>query len=253
MQEAKSQKNADSLNKWNVSFQGLASRNSVVDNNFSSLPYSGNQLGASSIISYKKRRALHDLEMSFSKGILKNQFQYQLTQMNFYINYSNLYKLGALANKSALKVYGGGSLNFLYSSRKYQAFVNNNEAFESATSLSASIKVILAPKSKPSMFSLSNLLSVPFISAVQQPAFGSEKLSRNISEDPSKRSSIFESQKILSIADFFRIKNSISLGKNLNPKNNISLNYSIDYYHIKSQRGVEQFRHTFGLSYSYLF
>lgn len=251
--KARSQGRVDSVNKWSISLQILGNRNSVIDKNFSALPYSGNNLGASTSIAYQKKRALHNLKIEYSEGDLETAFQDKSTQERLNLDYCTLYQFGTLTSTSQLKFYGGGSINFLYAARNYPSFTNNNDSFEAATSLSASVKVVLTPKNKLYGFLISNHISVPVISAIQQPAFGSETSSGSINSDGSKLKSIFDNQEIAGFSDFFRVKNELSLGRKLTRKQLISLSYLLDYYHIKSQREVKQSRHSFGLSYSYLF
>ncbi len=252
-QKVNSQEKNDSLTKWVIGLQGNINQNSVIDNNFSSLPYSGSYLGAAFSIDYQKKKAIHIFEVNYSKGVLKTRYQDKLTQANLNFEYTNLYKFGALESTSLIKFYGGGNFGYLHAARKYSTFINNNETFESAISLGASVKALFVPQGKLSGFSVSNSFSMPIISAVGQPAFGSELSPGSINSEGSKLKSTIESQKILNISEFFQLKNTLAINKYFKRNNKIALSYSINYYHIKTQREVKQSQHSLGLSYNYLF
>ena len=225
--------------KWQLSAGIVASQSNVIDKSFSSLPYTGINAGAFLSLQYRQNKSFHELDAFYSGGSLKTSGNFsQLKNIYLNIDYANVYAIGP-ANRS-LKFCGGGGINVLYAQRDYNNFVNNNNSFEFATSLSAVFEISYLFNNT---FSISDRLIVPVVSAVVQPDYG----------DDVKSNSFFSSMHMLSFSSFLRVKNNLRVDMNFAPRHNLGLGYSWDYYQLKDIRDVKYANHELMLIYSYLF
>lgn len=234
-----------SLHKWDFN-AGLALNNfSVMDENYSLLPYSGSGLGFSASVAYHAKLIKQELGFSFASATLKNNYNYNLNQTYITGNYTNFF---SIHKHHLFNVLAGPQIALVYAARDYGGYVNNNSSFEFATSLNAAVEINYKLSKIGVM--LKNKIASPVFSYVQQPAFGFETSFLNtnsLNDDIVKNNSYF-----LGINKFFRISNCFIIDKSLAKQHKISLNYNLDFYKINTNRAVKNFTNTLTLSYGLL-
>ena len=229
--------------KWTLSAGVLFSKHRVVDKTFSSIPYSGNNWGGYLSVKLRKKRSLHEIRGFYAKGVLQaaSPSTDELSQTYMNADYAWLYKLGGDDGHSLFAFKAGAGIDVLYTKREYTRFINNNESFEFAASLSGIFEASYFFNNKSQGFSISNRVCLPFLSFITQPIFGGED-----SQDSDKNS------EVTAFSLFFRFINSLSLEKKLSDRQKLSLFYTWDYYQIRRAREVKQAAHQLGLTYSFI-
>ena len=250
-QHLHAQKKIDSVYNWGISIGANAGRATVIDKNFSSLPFYGNYLGLKYALFNQGAKFTHLIEISYKSDTLKNKYSNKVAESLLNLDYTSLFHLNHSNLSNAIKVYVGGSLNGVYATRNYTGFVNNNDSYESILSLSAACKIKYSPKGKLAGFSISDDIRVPLASSIGQPSFGSESPTGSTHVLADK--SLFKNHKIGSFGDYLRAINSITVEKTLKKRQRVALLYTIDYYHVKTERDVRQLIQGAELIYSYLF
>ncbi len=233
------------LNKWGVN-AGLALNNfSVIDQNYSLLPYSGTGLGFSASVAYQGKLIKQELGFSFASATLKNNYNYNLNQTYITGNYTNFFSL----NKHNLfKILAGPQIALVYAARDYGEYINNNSSFEFATSLNAAVEINY--KFSKIGVVLKNKIASPVFSYVQQPAFGFETSFLNANSQ--NHDIVKNKTDFLGFNKFLRVSNCFIIDKSLAKQHKISLNYNLDFYKINTNRAVKNFTNTITLSYGYL-
>ncbi len=236
---------APNFNKWDIN-AGLTLNNfSVVDENFSLLPYSGNGVGFSALVAYQGKLIKQELGFSYALANLKNNFNNSLNQSYITGNYTNLLLLN---NQNLFKILAGPQIALVYAGRNYEGYVNNNSSFEFATSLNAAVEISYN-LSKIGVV-LKNKIASPLFSYVQQPAFGFETSFLNAN---SKNDDIVNNaSNFVGFNKFFRISNCFIIDKSFAEHHKISLNYNLDFYKISTNRAVKNFTNTLTISYGFL-
>lgn len=231
-----------SFGQWRLSAKLIASNQQVTDKYFSAVPFSGIHYGVAASAQFTKNNNLHEWETGFSTGSIETHTNPAASgkQSLFAFNYYNLYKVSP-GNTSPWTIRAGGSINVLYAKRSYDDFINNNTSGEFAASLSAAAEATVDFGEALPGLSLSDQLTVPFVSALAQPAFG-EKLSGG---------SVFSNMQAGSFSSFLRIKNKLALDKKITDNQSISLSYIWDYYRFTTDRRVYQAGHKLALQYSF--
>ena len=229
--------------KWTLSAGILFNKPRLIDKTFSSIPYSGNNWGGYLSIKLQKKKAFHELRGYYATGALQaaSLTTGRLNQTYINADYAWLYKLGRDNDHSLFAFKAGPGIDVLYAKREYTQFINNNESFEFATSLSGIFEASCFFSNKPEGFYISNRICLPFVSYITQPIFGDED-----SQGSDKNSAV------TSFSSFFRVLNSLSLEKKLSIRQKLSLFYTWDYYQIRRAREVKQATHQLGLTYSFI-
>ena len=229
-------------------------RQSVSDKNFTTISYSGQNVGYSGGLKYETNNSFHELELFYTTGtkIMKALPEERLRAGYFNIDYTNLYRIGDLENHSlACKI--GGALDMLYAKRKFNNFINNNVAFEFAASLSAAIEGTYKFGNGLAGFSITDRLKVPFVSLVSQPSFGSNNAAGSVSQNDNSFGDILKDNRIAGFSSFLRFKNYCSLEKTITDNGKLSLNYTWDFYRLNGLRKVMQATHRLEFMYSFIF
>lgn len=236
-----------SLSKWDLNLGVGVNNFSVIDKNFSLLPYFGNGLGLTAAIAYQGKNIKQEISVAYIATALKNNLNNSLNQTYFSANNTSLFRLNK-ASQNSFKILAGPQMAIIYNSRNYDDFINNNATFEFATSLNAAIEL---------NYNLSRIgvllkykIATPVFSYVQQPAYGFETYFLNI--DAQNDNNIKSSGYFLGFNKFFRISNSFIIDKKLAQKHKLSLNYNLDFYKINTIREVKNFANSLTLSYGYL-
>lgn len=239
--------------KWLINVGCIVNKGSVIDNTFSTLPYTGINGGGTASIKYQKKNVSHELESYFSTGNLKTADSRITRLRNSYFNfdYNNLYTISSNSTGSVI-MKAGGSLNVLYADREYAEFINNNSSFDFAASLSGAAEFCYFFNNNLSGFSISDRINIPLISAVVQPAFGSNNAAGDLNQNALSAKDLFTYGRIASFSSFMRFKNIVSVEKSITRRQKFSLNYTWDYYQISGSRQVKQANHRLGLTYSFI-
>lgn len=235
------------IHKWAFSLGFGLNNNSVIDNKFSSLPYSGNGLGASASISYQGKFLQQQLIVSYNSATLKNKYENSLSNVNFNGNYTGLFLLNNPANTN-LKVFACPQISLLYTNRNYNGFLNKNSSFEFATSVAAALEVSYE-LSKLGIL-LKNRIAMPVISYVQQPAYGFETFFMNTNSQTVN--TIKNTSGYLSFNSFSRITNNFTIDEKLAKQHKLLLIYQLDFYKINNHLPVKSNINTLTLTYCYL-
>lgn len=229
-------------------------RQSVSDKNFTTLLYSGQSVGYSGGLKYEADNSFHELEVFYTTGTrtIKAFPEKRLRSGYFNLDYANLYRIGILENQSlACKI--GGAMNVLYAKRQFNNFINNNAAFEFAASLSAALEGTYKFGNDPAGFSITNRLTVPFVSLVSQPSFGSNNAAGCVSQNDNAFGNILKGNRIVGFSSFLRFKNYFCIEKAITDNGKLSLNYTWDIYRLNGLRQVTQATHRLDFKYSFIF
>lgn len=238
---------SENSGKWVFGLGFTFNQSSVIDKSFSSLAYSGNGLGINSLISYKEKYFEQELGFGYSTNLSTNAYKNNLNETYLYLNYSGLFGLSNPA-KTEFKILTGPSLSFIYDARKYEGFVNNNNTFEFASSLGATIEARIGINKLFKGFSINNRLTMPFVSFVEQPAYGMEGFFFNSNN---QGAAVKNENGIVGPQKFFRISNTLSMHKKLAQHHKIILAYTADFYNIKTVREVKRNNNSLSLLYCY--
>ena len=225
--------------QWKIAPGFQLVKASVIDKDFSAVPFSALVPGASLSISYESDHSIHAFSFTYVSESLKTSTQprYNVNQDYFNADYTWLYKLGAPG--TAWTGGAGGALQILYASRNYPGIINNNASFDFAASLAFAGALT---HSFNNIWSLSDQLGIPFVSWMIHPPYGEESATSTVSR-PGDR------QKLAGFSSFLRLKNTLSLNRQLSSKGTLCLAYSWDYYRINDLREVRHATHQMGLIY----
>jgi hypothetical protein len=228
--------------QWQIAASIQPGKMFIIDKDFSSAPFSAVLPGGALSVAHVSDHSMHTLSFSYLGGSLKTstQPQYSLSQNYFNADYSWLYKLGSPG--AAWAGGAGAAFNVLYDNRTYAGIINNNTTFDFAASLGLAGSLSYSFNNSLHGWSLSDQVSIPFVSWLIQPPYGNEN-----SADAVTRSG--DRKKIAGFSSFLRLKNTLSLDKQLSSRGMLSLAYSWDYYKIKDLREVRQAAHRIGLIY----
>jgi len=210
------------------------------------MPYSAILPGAGLSAKYEGAHSTHELSLSWLGGALITSAQpkYSLDQQYFNADYTWLYKIGA--HGDAWTGGAGGALQVLYDTRTYTDIINNNASFDFAASLGPAGSLSYSFNNGLTGWSLTDQLSMPVITWLVQPPYGEESTAVSLTGSGNR-------QQIAGFSSFLRIKNTISLDRQLSSKGMLSLAYTWDYYRIDANRQVRQAGHHLGLIYHLTF
>ena len=212
---------------------------SVIDKDFSAVPFTGVVPGASISLSHEGDRCTHALSFHYVWGSLKmsNQEEYKATAKYFDAAYTWLHKFGAAG--ATWTGGAGGGLQVLYNHRSYSGIINNNASFDLAASLALAGALTY---SFNNVWSLSDQAGIPLGSWLIHPSYGEESAISSLSGADNR-------QKIAGFSSFLRLKNTMSLNRQLSSGGTLCLAYSWDYYRINDLREVRQAVHSLGIIY----
>lgn len=230
---------------WLLGGGPLLTNGYTKDQTFSSVPYSGIAAGATISGFNKGKRLAHSFDISYTQGIYKatNDGSYQLKSRYANFDYS---LLAQLSSEAASHWYfgAGGGINILYTGREYNHFINSRTAFEFASSLSLAAHLNYKFGEAPNGFFIYNNIQLPVITYLVQPPFGYNNLIAS-------GKSAFYSKDLVSPSSFFRIKNRFGIGKLFDSKQNLSLSYQWDFYHLQKEREVRSATHSIAITYTH--
>jgi hypothetical protein len=232
--------------QWRIAASAQTGKMSVIDKAFSSIPYSSILPGAGLSVRYEDVHSTHELSFSWLGGSLKTNTQpkYSLDQHYFNADYTWLYKIGA--HGDAWTGGAGGALQALYDKRTYTGIINNNTSFDFAASLGLAGSLSYSFNNGLPGWSLSDQISIPVVSWLVQPPYGEEGAAASLTGSGNR-------QQIAGFSSFLRIKNTVSLDRQLSSNGMLSLAYTWDYYRIDALRQVRQADHRLSLTYHLTF
>ncbi|MDO6430393.1 hypothetical protein Q4E93_07340 [Flavitalea sp. BT771] len=225
--------------QWKISPGFQLVRSSIIDKNFSAAPFSGVVPGASISLTHEGDRCIHALSINYIGGSLpmSNHPEYEVSVKYFDGAYSWLYKLKKAGGAWSGGV--GGGLMVLYDSRSYAGIVNNNTSFDFAASLALSGAVAY---SLNNIWSLSDQMNIPVVSWMIHPPYGQESGLSSFGGSGNRH-------QIASFSSYMRLKNALSLNRQVGARGMFSLAYCWDYYRIDDLRAVRQAVHSGGIIY----
>lgn len=214
--------------QWQVSAFPQLVKMSIIDNDFSSNPFSSIVPGAGVSLKYDGARFSHLLSFSYIGGSLRTGTtpKYRLDQDYITIDYTGLYKFGEPGDPWTGGA--GGALQVLSNNRRYADIINNNTSFDFAASLALAGSLTYSFNNSTTGWSISDQLGIPIVSWLVHPD---------------------DRRKMAGFSSFLRLKNTLSLDKRLCPHGTLALAYSWDYYKIKDLRDVRQASHCLYLIY----
>lgn len=226
--------------QWQITAAAQLGKMSVMDRDFSAAPFSAWLPGAAVSVRYERPHSIQSLAFSYLGGSLRTSTSPSSTLGNDLINadYSFLYKLGAAGTAWSGGI--GGSLLVLYDSRNYKDFINNNTSFDFVASAAAAGGLAYHFDNGYHGWSIAEQLSIPLVSWLIQPPYGNETSSASPSGAGNRNS-------VTGFSGFFRLKNCLSLEKQLSPGSQLSLAWCWNYYKIKDIREVQEADHRLGL------
>lgn len=236
---------------WEIGFNLGVHRESVSDKSFSSLFYNGYNLGGSLSIKYNKEKVSQQMMFYYTQGKLQVESNTNNNLDNTYFNFDfiRIYNLKTSINGATI-FRAGCSINVLYDYRNYHRYINHTSSFEFAASLSGAIEVSHSFKNKFAGLSISNQLTLPLISGIEQPVYGSDYADGSANGNNINGRSFLKYIHVAFFPDFFRVKNMTSLEKIISPRQKISLDYVLDYYKF-TEREVRQVNHRLGITYKH--
>lgn len=216
-----------------LSVSAYAGKVFSTDKHFSNQSFSGFCFGGAGFLQYQSGKAIHELEMLYLSGSLKPGVHASSADISI-INgsYYNLYTIGDAA-RSALSCKAGGAIDILYVKRMYDDFVNNQASFEFAGSVAAAFEINWQ-NIHTSGLRLSDRISLPLITLLQQPGFGGGQGGETT---------------ITSLNTFLRIRNKLSLEKTITGGQSLSIAYVWDFYRVHTDREVLQANHQVAITY----
>jgi len=214
---------------WQVQAAPILCKTSIIDRQYSSTSFSGVIPGGALGLSLVHGRAAHQLDLLYTSGNLHTDTHpaYDAKQQRFCADYTYLYAIRA-PGSSPLTLDLGGAANFFYATRTFSAFINDNNPFDLAASLGAAARLGLSFGDRLAGLSLSDRVSVPLISYLSQNG---------------------ADHRVAGPDGFLRLTNFLSLDKSLTERQQLSLTYSWDYYHIKGLRETREADHRLALNY----
>jgi hypothetical protein len=228
---------------WSVTAGIAGNRAAVIDKSFSSLAYSGLTAGVFAAVRYQKGRSTHELRGGFTKGNLEtgSPANSELRQVYVTADYGWLQQIGTNDHLGFVWKAGAG-LSGVYAKRRYDGFINNNESFELAASLNATVEGRYFFSNGPGGFSIANRICLPLVSFIAQPEFGRE----------ASLGSEHTDHEVAAFSSFFRVCNILSLEKELTKGRKVFLFYDWDFYQIRRDRAVKQSTHSLGVAYNFV-
>jgi len=229
--------------QWQIAVSARPGKMSIIDKEFSALPYSAILPGAGLSGKHEGAHSIQELSLSWLGGALRTgtEPKHSLDQHYFNADYTCLYKLSPHGN--AWKGEAGGILQVLYGTRTYPDIINNNTSFDFAASLGLAGHLSYSfNNSLPGGWSLSDQVSIPFISWLIQPPYGDEASAAALTGSGNR-------QQMAGFGSFLRLKNTLSLDRQLSSRGILSFAYTWDYYRIDALRKVRQACHLLSLSY----
>lgn len=232
--------------QWQIAVSAQPGKMSIIDKDFSAMPYAAIVPGAELSVQYEGARSIHALSFSWLGGTLKTgtQPRYSMDQNYIDADYTWLYKFGA--HGDAWTGGAGGTLEVLYDNRTYTDIINNNTSFDFAASLGLAGNLSYSFTNGLHGWSLSDQLGMPFISWLIQPPYGNEGSAASLSDGDNRR-------RVAGFSSFLRWKNTLSLNRQLSSRGILALAYTWDYYRIDDLREVRQADHRLGLIYRLIF
>ena len=243
------------VRSWGVSADIFFNHTSVTDKKNSSLTFTGSAPGLSTFIKYRHVNAEHEVSVFYlpNSGLKTNVTPAtKLTQAIFNLEYANYYTVYN-SGSGLLKCKAGGAIQFLNATRLFDAFINSNYSFETALSLGGLFEAQYSPEGNLSGFTISNRITLPFVFSFSQPTFSGNSQSDLDAKNSTAVKKLFSDNRLIFLPDFFRIRNSLALGKKLGNNHNVSIMYTWEYYKIQSSRNVILSNHQLGILYSYKF
>lgn len=227
----------------------------VKDESFTAIPYSGWKPGFLFSLIIRKQTALQELSINCNSGKLSMEsFPGQALQHLFVdVDYARLYKING-SETAPFQWLAGGNLDLVYTRRDYKQFVNRNNSFEFAVSLGLVSEV--AYDFQNGIFSniaIKDRISIPLISLLNQPAFGSEQPEGNLNGEGYTVGAFLKSSSIASFSSYLRIKNSLAIEKSISETQLLSFQYWWDYYQVSGNNSVKQAIHSLGITYQITF
>lgn len=224
--------------KWELQARIGASHIRVIDRSFSQLTYQTTTITGGVSLRVETRKIFHLLQADASAGDLTNDDANNTRADEFFVTGS--YHLGYILGKKAVRAMAGIGLGASYTEREYRGFINRSISSERIFwgGLSAGLRY---RKSRDASWIFEEILTVPLLSYVRQPAFGAESNSGPMVD------------KWASPSLLFRLTNAVSVSRVLAKRHALSLAYHWDYYSIQLDREVRHVNHRLTLGYQYRF
>ena len=218
---------------YRAGFKGGAAWSNVIDNEFSSLPWSGMAGAGGLFITYNKKKISQELSASYIYGVLSSSAgsANKVTQSALTINYTCVYEM---TGKKAGGQYAlGGSINYLHINRDFEHFINKQRSYESALFPAVVMDVLFPLNNKLNKWSLSDRIQFPLFTWYSRSS--ADKADWQFSAP---------------FGDFLYIGNAFALNRALNNRHRLSVTYNWNYYRIQSIQEVKQATHQCFLVYT---
>ena len=238
---------------WRLTAGAVASRSSVTDKKFSTVPFTAIVPGLTASIQYSHRHAGHDIHICYIKGQLKSDKSLLAgpDQKMFTLDYANLYVVYRSGNGLFTGKTGGG-LQLFYTGRKYNDFINSNHSFEMAASLGPVAEITCDLPGALAGFSLLDRFTLPVVFLYAQSPYGADVFPAESSGKKSDLGNFFAHNKLAAIPGLLRFSNSMMIQKNITSRQQLAVSYNWDFYHIKTSQDVRRANHQLIISYSYM-
>jgi hypothetical protein len=243
----------ESTKKNNTELRAGVSLNKInnIDKSFSSVPYCGITPGFSLAATFKKKKSLLEFGLNYNEGNKKVSGQADFRAHESYLDF-NLGRLYTI-NKAGrnFKYMLGVNLDILYAKRQYSYFPNRKKSYEFAGSLCLAFKAIY-PLDKYGLrsYSIIENISIPLLSVLVYPAFGTEQLPGDIDGHSNSLKSLAKSSRVAGFGTYQRVVNSLAINKNILSRHRLSLLYNWDFYNITDTHNVRQAIHSFNVCYA---
>ncbi|MBA4166753.1 MAG: hypothetical protein H0X41_04305 [Chitinophagaceae bacterium] len=204
---------------------------------FSSLPFSGTGWGDILTATCRKDRTVNEFSAHYATGQLRHSSaDIKIRKHYSAFDYAYLYNLNSSAN-TGWHVEAGGSINIIYSENVYPAIVNNKPTIDCAGSVAGAVAVRYSWNRFLRGLSVSNVICVPVISAIQQPSYSAEASSKT-----KFTSACFGS--------FVRIVNTVKASAPTDQRGRLFIAYRFDYYNYHNKTVSRQAFHGLEAGYT---
>lgn len=227
------------------------------DEGMSSLIYSGHHFNGAIGVEKTKNNQFNNFKLEAMLGRMRPGTQppglRSVAQaLRVQLDYSHLRKVQSWPN-NGLELWIGGSWNNMLNVLNHQRYLNNslNYAFSSSLGVAARVHYPLQLGNKA--FRLYGQLELPLVAFNFRPSYASSIPEGFIAQERSNVRAFFDSGKLQTLNQFFRVRNELGVVHQLVNGNQVFLAYRWDYYSIAHEHRVQMAVHQIQLGWRYQF
>lgn len=227
------------------------------DEAMSPLIYSGSHFNGVVGLEKTKNGKFNALDLEIMVGRTRPSTQpksYRSTApaLRLQMDYSHQRLIKSWQNQQ-LKLYIGGAMNNMLNVLLHRSFMNNSLNYAFSSSLGAAGRLHYQFKVKEKAFRIYAQVHLPLIAFNFRPSYASSIPEGYIAQDRSDLRAFFDSGKLQTLNDFFRLRNELGIFHLLPNNNQVLLTYRWDYYSITHPHPVQMAVHQILLGWRFNF